>query len=167
VHNAWETFLYDEGDPVHFGVLYENNAFYQLRSYQEDLQDWKLDAPAGVISFQLQIRNVAEIIYTLLRFAEALRGDAVPFSIPLKFHWTKLKGRRLINLTPRGSAVLLSAPAEQDDVVTAVNLPWDLPTDAIHNYVASLTKDLFKIFDGKSVPPEMVALYTNDLIHRM
>jgi hypothetical protein len=166
VHNAWETFLYDKGDRMHFGVLYETDAFYQLRSYQEDTQDWKLDAPAGVIAFQLQIRNVAEIIFTLLRFTEALRGDVVPFSIGVKFHWAKLRGRRLINLTPRGAAVLMSGPAEQDDVGTAVNLPWDLPADAIHNYVGALTKDLFKIFDGKSVPSEMVAQYTNELIHR-
>lgn len=166
VHNAWETFMYDKGDRVHFGVFYEKNAFYQLRSYQEDTQSWNLDAPNGVLAFQLHIRNVAEVIFTMLRFAEALRGDAVPFSIPVKFHWAKLKGRKLINLTPRGAAVLLSGPAEQDDVVTGVNLPWDLPADAIHNYVDTLTRDLFKIFDGKSVPSEMVAQYTNELIHR-
>lgn len=166
VHNAWETFLYDKGDRVHFGVFYEKNAFYQLRSYQEDTQEWALNAPAGVIAFQLQIRNVAEVIFTLLRFTEALRGDVVPFSIVLKIRWSKLKGRKLINLAPRGTAILLTGPAEQDEVVTAVSLPWDLPADAIHNYVGGLTKDLFKIFDGKSVAPEVVAQYTNELIHR-
>jgi hypothetical protein len=164
-NDAWEQIYAPPDNVTQFGVIYEKPAFYLLRSYFEDLPQIRSNHDDQFIGLEFQIRNVAEVIATMLRFTKVVKGESTPFSISIKFHWRSLSGRKLVTFNDHGTRVLM-APAVQDEVISAVNMPWDLADDSIYKYVDTICRDLFKCFDGASVPINTTEKITADLFGR-
>lgn len=99
----------------------------------------------------LVLRRVAEALAVGLAFARGLGWDVATTKLGFAFRWTTLRGRRLQSwvdpFAPIGGGI-----ANDDEIITGVELNLDTPPSALAPAVNQATQELFVLFDGAQVP---------------
>ena len=121
--------------------------------------------PGTALDVILVLIRVAEAMAVGLSLAKALgwNGEA---RLGFGFRWTGLSGRALNSWA--NPLVLVSGGYVAHDTTadTFVEIPLDTPLSALTPYVEQATKELFLLFDGYTLPSEVVEGWVRRLLER-
>ncbi|BCH07380.1 hypothetical protein MesoLj131c_16380 [Mesorhizobium sp. 131-3-5] len=165
---AWEAIIAStSGDWAHldFMRLDPRGRFYLRRALQDDLT-LKV-APGTALDPITTITRVAEAIAVGIAIANALiGGEGEPRRLGFAFRWRGLADR-VLKTWANPEVMMIGEPrAHDNEVSTYVELLSDTPVSAIAPAVQNATRDLFALFDGEMIPPNLVEDWSNRLIER-
>jgi hypothetical protein len=167
VSKAWEALVIATGgwsQHMDFMRLDPRGDFFLRRSMPDDLTDRV--PPGTAMDPIIAILRVAEAIAVGISMSRALIGDGEPHRLGFRFHWNKLDKRALAPWANPLVMMLGEPQAQDDEVVTFVELPSDTPIPAIAPFVDDATRDLFATFDGERIPLQVIEHWTSRLIER-
>lgn len=165
VHNQfWESMIafLNSGwhDALDFWRISPQGRFYLYRALQDDIGGGRVgDTRLKTLDFGLTVLRVAEAIAVAIAFAKAM-GAAEELNIYFGFRWTGLKDR-VLSSWANPSRDILARKSYQNEVVSYVDVPVNVPKSALYTYVHKANKNVFEIFDGfllsESVTEDLVA----------
>jgi hypothetical protein len=161
--NFWEALIISGEDHLDFELFDPNGRFYLLRNLQDDFSG---PAPGTVLDPILAIIRVAETIAVGLSFARALGWSLKDTTLGFAFRWTKLAGRRLEVWASPGTHLSTREKTGSDSVLSYVEVPADMPLNAIAPVVENVVRNLFVQFGGYQFPAESIKTWTRKLIER-
>jgi hypothetical protein len=165
INKAWQALIISFRSLKHvdFMRMEPKGKFYLWRVLQDDLTD-RVD-PGTALDVILVLIRVAEAMAVGLSLAKALgwNGEA---RLGFGFRWTGLSGRALNSWA--NPLVLVSGGYVAHDTTadTFVEIPLDTPLSALTPYVEQATKELFLLFDGYTLPSEVVEGWVRRLLER-
>ena len=80
-----------------------------------------------------------------------------------KFKWNRLRNRHLVSWADRRRDISPGRHAYQDEVTSDVTVPLDTPDDALAQYVESIVRPLFEVFDGFVLGSDVI----EDMVQRL
>lgn len=139
---------------------------YLRRVLEDDLHSEKV-APHTALDPLLVIIRVAEAIAVALSIAQGMRKKNVNSeNVGIAFRWCGLSDR-ILRLWANPTMGLIGEPrASVDDVSTFVEVPCDVPINAIAPFVTQATRELFAVFDGTVVNSAVIEDWTARLLER-
>lgn len=140
--------------------------FYLHRAMQDDLAPDRI-APKTSLDPILMVIRVAEAIAVGIAMARALiTGDEAERQLGFAFRWTKVGGRILTSWA-NPMAMMPGSPRSHDQEVTSfIEIPADIPINAIAPFVGEATRSLFVTFEGERVAPNVIEDWTAKLLER-
>lgn len=167
-HQAWESLigsLMGWSSHLDFWRIEPEGAFYLRRALQDDLTD-KVK-PGTALDPVIVLLRVAEAIAVGLGMAKTLVGsDETERRLGFAFRWTKLSGRKLTPWGNPGVFMIGEPKSRVDEITTCVEVPLDTPLPSIGQFVSDATRELFAVFDGETIPPNVVDQWTQKLLNR-
>ena len=171
----WEEFIFDENsiatkmfqrNTLEFIRFSPEGNFYQRSAYLEDMGIGNHASSAmKVIDFLRPAINVAEAIAVGIHFAKALQYASEDTFLAYMFRWTNLEGRKLVSVTPE-RMFWPRGPAQQDEVVTYIEVPMDTPLSAISDFVEKAVQPLYHAFEGYALGKAAIEEVTRKLLER-
>ena len=167
---AWEAFITlgsSRSHQIDFMRLDPKGRFYLRRALREDVSDnYQAPAPMTILDFSLPITNTAEAMAVGMAFAKAMGCPAEGTLLAFAFRWVKLQGRRLTSWAHPDRHIFPEPSAYQDEVLTFVDVPLEIPLSALSNFVNQAVQPLFQVFDGFVLDRNVVEDLTRRLIER-
>ena len=152
---AWESLL-DLRDAtlagtLNFWRLDPRGEFYHLDTLREDTFERRGIAPGTELEFQLQTMRVIEYVTAARSFARTMGCDESLTHLACSFRWSGLRGRRLSSRADPFRDSPGYGAAQQDEVVTRVVVPLEVPPAGLARYIADATRELFLLFGGAAI----------------
>ncbi len=167
---SWNSFIefdrgWGGGASLDFWMIAPSK-YYLWRTLQDDRSD-KVK-PGTVLDPLLMIYRIAEAIAVGLTFAKAMGdgGSGDTRILGFAFKWSKLRNRKL---SPWANPMVFmgnSGQSHVDTITTFVEVPLDTPANAIAPFVTQATRELFSLFDGHEIPPNVIEDQVLRLIER-
>jgi hypothetical protein len=82
------------------------------------------------------------------------------------FRWNRLQGRQLTSWVNPERYISPTRSAYQDEVISFVDVPLEVPLSAVSDYVHKATQPVFEVFDGFSLSKEVTEDLTRRLLER-
>jgi hypothetical protein len=175
LNEVWEALLislssrWPDRDFIEFMRFDPKGKFFLMRALEDDMASrTRPDTspqPLTTLDCGLAIIQTAEAIAVGIEFAKSMGCLPEETTLAFAFKWTKLAERRLssrTNLLQWIPGVL----AHQNEVITFVNVPLDIPLSALSQYVNQVVKPLFEVFEGFNLSKDVVEDMTRNLIER-
>ena len=169
---GWEALIYNQRTlwargELDFWRIEPKARFYAARTYEDDTSKMLLERgakPGTIFDFVLLVSRTAELIGTLRAFVDALKIDREKASLDLAFRWTGLKGRTISSWVEPMRSLMSFVTAEDDEVVSCVNVAQETPNNLIWQVVKRVTQPVFDVFGagvGDPVFEELVSRTLN------
>lgn len=148
----WEAFIASisshDSDHLDFWRINPSGKFYLYRALQDDIGGSRPDQTRiKTLEFGLTVLRVAEAIAVAIAFAKAMDAEE-DASIFFAFRWTNLKNRILSSWANPARRLNQNKPAHQNDVISCIEVPINVPKSALYSYVHEVNKGVFELFDG-------------------
>lgn len=173
IDGSWEVLLIFLRDGlsniIDFIRLHPKGKFFLRRALQDDMENTNRSPQAlTALDFSLTIERTAEAIAVGMAFAKSMGCLPEETTLAFAFKWTKLKGRKISSWARSnfGRSIPSIHSAYQDEMITFVNVPLDVPLSAISQYVNQAVKPLFEIFGGFALSENSIEGITRKLIER-
>jgi len=168
---AWEAILVslerEWGDHIDFFRFDPKGKFFIVRSLEDDIGGGnRQPKPLTKLDFGLAILRSAETIAVGISFAKAMGCNLEETSLFYKFGWSKLKGRELSSWANQGRYIATDRIAYQDEVQAIIEVPLDIPSSRIGEYVKRIVDPLFEVFNGYEISQTIVDDLTSRLLER-
>ena len=82
------------------------------------------------------------------------------------FRWTRLRGRQLSSWAQPRRYISSGRQPYQDEVLSRVTIPLETPDNALAQYVVTVIRPLFEVFDGFEISNEVVEDLVQQLTER-
>lgn len=165
---SWEALVaFRRGWSAHLDYfrLDPKGQLYLRKALQDDLSD-KV-RPGTALDPILVILRVAEAIAVGISVARSLSETSeVPHRLGFAFRWTKLAKRALIPWANPMYLMIGQSRSYEDEITTFVELPSDTPVSSIAPFVNKATEPLFSLFDGESIPSNVIEDWISKLVER-
>ncbi len=164
---GWESIIWH---PEHewlpgldFWRLDPQGEFYQLEALQDDFHEVR-GVPRGTqLDFHLQVERVVEFVTAARSFARSMGCPEAGTSLACAFRWRGLKGRRLVSRRHPGS-VRLRPAAVQDELVSTLTVPLEVPPSALGPHVHEVLRPLFTLFGGAEFEATVIENLVRDIV---
>lgn len=172
VDGVWEALIVGlesewGGDHIDFMRLDPKGRFYLRRALQDDIsRSNRAPKPMIALDFGLVTIRTAEAIAVGLSFAKAMGCDSERTVLNFAFRWKRLKGRQLTSWANPGRYISPTRSAYQDEVLSFVDVPLEIPLSALSEYVHRVTQPIFEVFDGFALSKEVTEDLTRKLVER-
>ena len=141
--------------------------FYLRRALQDDIsRSNRAPKPLVALDFGLVTIRTAEVIAVGLAFGKAMGCDPERTILSFASRWKRLKGRQLTSWVNPERYISPTRSAYQDEVVSFVDVPLELPLSALSEYVHKAIQPVFEVFDGFSLSKEVTEDLTRRLVER-
>jgi hypothetical protein len=167
IAKAWQALIVSPkswSPHLDFMRLDPRGQFYLWRALQDDLVPSRVQ-PGRAFDPILALLRVAEALAVGISVAHALGWEDTA-RLGFVFKWSKLTGRTLESWANPMVMILPGFVAHDDEVETFVDVPAGTPLSALAPYVEEATRELFLVFDGHSLPPQVVETWVRRLIER-
>jgi len=171
-NGVWEAFICIlssdwGGKDIDFWRLDPSGKFYLRRALQDDLSEsQQAPEPMNQLDFGLVILRTAEAIAVALGFSKAMGCPIETTRISFAFRWTKMRGRELSSWANIERRIHHGNIAKQDDIISQVVVPLEIPSSAIAEYVYPITRTVFEAFNGVEIDISVIEDLTQRLIER-
>lgn len=172
VHDGlWEAFIasntYGRIDHLDFLRFDPNGCFYLYRGLSDDFsRSERAPPPLTALEFGLPVLRVAEAIAVGIAIVKAMGCNIDNTQLGFVFRWTKLRGRELTAWAHPGRDIRPGRMAHQNELVSSINVPLDIPLAALGGVVSQVVRPLFEVFDGFELGDVIVDELTNNLLER-
>ncbi|MGU7853179.1 AlbA family DNA-binding domain-containing protein [Burkholderia orbicola] len=169
VDDAWETaVLVPAGDPwghngVDFWRIQPDGKLYAIRGFYEDFNGEP--ASQRLLAIVPAIRHVADGFAEALAIAKQLVQRPTDASLMITLRWTNLAKRSLSNAFSRRFWGYTGGPSIDDEAVSTVSLPVDLPDSALAEQVGRVLAPLFRKFQGFEVGQSVIDAEVKDVLN--
>lgn len=140
-----------DGSGSDFWRVESDGRAFLLRGYDEDATRNGL-APGTTISLSLPIWRVGEVMLWAARFGPRLGAETVD----VRFHWTGLKTREVVNMDRHYGPLAVEARGSEDDVVSTATVALNVIEDSLPDVVGQIVGRLFAAFDFLVVPRQRI-----------
>jgi hypothetical protein len=152
VENGWEASMLMRpgvlfGPKVDFWRIEPDGRFFCLRVSETELHR---RGELQEVDFTLETSCVAEIMSIASSFARTMGCDEATTQLAFNFRWSKLEGRWLTASGERRN-FCSRAPAVQNEVITGVVVPLEVPNTALTPWVEQVVRPLFVVFGGTEI----------------
>lgn len=165
---AWEAFIVALGDHsanrLEFFRADPRGVFYLRRLLQDDAIPKQLE-PGTRLDPVLAIYRVTEAVAVGIAIAKGL-GWPETAQLGFLFRWQKLKGRRPDSWAKPIIYVRGGGPAQEDDIITFIEVPITTALSALAPLVEAATRNLFVTFDGTRLSSDIYDEHARRLIER-
>jgi hypothetical protein len=162
----WESFIahFDTGwNDLDFWRISPLGRFYLRTGLQDDISGSKVQhTRLKTLDFGLVVLRVAEAIAVAIAFAKAMECDEES-SVFFAFRWTALKDRILSSWANPGRHLSYERKCFQNDVISYIEIPVNVPKSALYSYAHEINKSLFELFEGFQLSESV----TEDLVTRL
>ena len=172
IDGAWQALIItfsgsSKYSDIEFWRLDPSGKFYLRRALEDDIgRSRNQPPPLSQLDFGLVIVRVAEAIGVAKSYATAMGYSEEDTVLEFVFKWAKLNGRELSSWSAPQRRILSGKIAKQDELLTEIQMPLDVPYSALGEYVYLATKSLFEIFDGTEIPSSIVDELTESILKR-
>lgn len=162
---AWQALLLlERGIEIEFWRINPSGKFYLKRALEDDTRSGL--EPKTILDYSLPIMRIAEAMGVAKSYAIAMGYNQEDTILDFAFRWTGLKGRELGSWSGVFRRVWPGKIAQQDELITRVQMPLYISYNAISEYVNKATKQLFEIFDGYKISIGEIEELTNNILQR-
>lgn len=168
-HGAWEQLIVGAllGLSVDFMRFDPSGKFYQRSALKEDLiTRGQGHQPLSELDYVLPIIRTTESIAVGIALAKAAGCNVDSTKLSFGFRWTKLHGRKLVSWADRFDSFYPRGPARQDEVMTYVDVPLDVPLSALPEYVEKVIQPLYQVFDAFVLSKTAIEKRVRDTLER-
>jgi len=170
-NKAWEAMVVSLergwGDQIDFFRFDPTGKFFLIRALEDDIGGGdNQPKPLAELDFGLAILRTAETIAVGISIAKAMGCKPEETTLTFKFAWNGLNGRELSSWANRGRFVSIDRKAYQDEVQITIDIPLDIPSSRISEFVKKVIDPLFELFDGFEISQSVVDDLTNRLLER-
>jgi hypothetical protein len=169
---GWETLIATLGrdslaHEVDFMRMDPKGKFYLWRVLEDDLRE-QIRGLRPLVAFDpsLAVARIAEVMAVGLAFARAMGCAIETTRLAFAFNWTRLKGRTLAAWAQPARHIIGTHIANDDDATSCVEVPLETPPSALAPFVIAATRDLFAIFNGFAMAPNVVEQIVQQLVER-
>lgn len=171
INGVWEALLVavDSGwlNHIDFMRLDPQGKFFLRRALEDDMETSdRAPKPMTALDLGLAVTRTAEAIAVGIAFARAMGCVPEETTLAFAFKWSGLRGRQLSSWASPSRYIWRGHSAYQDDVVTFVSVPLEIPLSALAQYVNQATQPLFQVFNGLESDMNIIEDLTRRLIER-
>jgi hypothetical protein len=171
-NGVWEALIASLGgewftDHIDFMRLDPTGRFYLRRALPDDVsRTERAPKPFTALDFGLTTIRTAEAIAVALAFGKAMGCNPESTVLRFAFRWNRLQGRQLTSWVNPERYISPTRSAYQDEVISFVDVPLEVPLSAVSDYVHKATQPVFEVFDGFSLSKEVTEDLTRRLLER-
>lgn len=101
---------------------------------------------------QMAFAGVAEAIIVAQAFSQAIESTSA-MTLQFTFRWRGLSGRRISNWSVNGLPLFQRYVANDEEIVSDIEVPANLPNGGVVSYAKAATEHLFAAFNGYQITP--------------
>jgi len=152
-------------DHIDYWRIHPHGRFYLRRGLEDDLSS-SVNKPKISLDFAIAILRVAEAIAVGIAFAKAMGCIEEATNLVFVFRWKGLENRILCSWSDPSRYLSSDSISYQNELLTEVIVPLDIPSTAIYQKVHEVITHLFESFDGFEIGVGAVEELTEKLLNR-